>query len=118
VGGGIPGTCAAITAARLGLKVALVQNRPVLGGNGSSEVRVHLNGKVNREPYPNLGNLTYLMGPHGGGNAREAAHYKDDQRAKLVAAEKNIQLFLCTHIVAVDTKNENGRKLISSVVGQ
>lgn len=37
VGGGIAGCCAAMAAARLGLRVALVQNRPVLGGNASSE---------------------------------------------------------------------------------
>ncbi|MBC8170662.1 MAG: FAD-dependent oxidoreductase, partial [Anaerolineae bacterium] len=40
IGGGLAGTCAAITAARAGLKVALVQDRPVLGGNASSEVRL------------------------------------------------------------------------------
>jgi len=40
VGGGIAGTCAALSAARLGLTVALIQDRPVLGGNNSSEVRV------------------------------------------------------------------------------
>jgi len=40
VGGGLAGTCAAITAARQGLRVALVQDRPVLGGNASSEVRL------------------------------------------------------------------------------
>ncbi len=40
VGGGLAGTCAAITAARAGIKVALVQDRPVLGGNASSEVRL------------------------------------------------------------------------------
>lgn len=40
VGGGLAGTCAALTAARAGLKVALVQDRPVLGGNASSEVRL------------------------------------------------------------------------------
>lgn len=40
VGGGIAGTCTAISAAREGLKVILVQDRPVLGGNGSSEVRL------------------------------------------------------------------------------
>jgi len=40
VGGGLAGTCCAITAARAGIKVALVQDRPVLGGNGSSEVRL------------------------------------------------------------------------------
>ena len=42
VGGGVAGMCAAVSAARLGLKVALVHDRPVLGGNNSSEVRVHL----------------------------------------------------------------------------
>lgn len=40
VGGGVAGTCASIAAAREGLKVVLVQDRPVLGGNGSSEVRL------------------------------------------------------------------------------
>ncbi|KXX69297.1 FAD-dependent oxidoreductase [Flammeovirga sp. SJP92] len=40
VGGGLSGTCAAITAARQGVKVVLVQDRPVLGGNASSEVRL------------------------------------------------------------------------------
>ena len=44
VGGGIAGTCAAITAARNGIKVILVQDRPVLGGNGSSEVRLWVLG--------------------------------------------------------------------------
>jgi hypothetical protein len=40
VGGGLAGTCAALTAARNGLKVVLVQDRPVLGGNASSEIRL------------------------------------------------------------------------------
>jgi len=40
VGGGLAGVCAAVTAARHGLRVALVQDRPVLGGNASTEIRV------------------------------------------------------------------------------
>ena len=44
VGGGLAGTCGAITAAREGLKVILVQDRPVLGGNASSEVRLWVLG--------------------------------------------------------------------------
>ncbi|MFR9617775.1 MAG: FAD-dependent oxidoreductase, partial [Rikenellaceae bacterium] len=40
VGGGLSGVCAAITAAREGATVSLVQDRPVLGGNTSSEIRV------------------------------------------------------------------------------
>jgi hypothetical protein len=44
VGGGLAGTCAAITAARAGIRVVLVQDRPVLGGNASSEVRLWILG--------------------------------------------------------------------------
>jgi len=44
VGGGLAGVCAAITAARAGLRVMLLQDRPVLGGNASSEVRLWANG--------------------------------------------------------------------------
>lgn len=58
VGGGMAGCCAAISAARLGLKVALIQNRPVLGGNNSSEVRVGLSGLLIKNTYPELENLS------------------------------------------------------------
>src|SRR6478735_5375611 len=44
VGGGLSGACCAITAARAGIKVTLVQDRPVLGGNASSEVRLWVLG--------------------------------------------------------------------------
>ncbi|MFA6666719.1 MAG: FAD-dependent oxidoreductase, partial [Armatimonadota bacterium] len=44
VGGGLSGMCAAIAAARHGVKVALVHDRPVLGGNASSEIRMHACG--------------------------------------------------------------------------
>ena len=52
VGGGMAGLCCAIAAARHGIKVVLVQDRPVLGGNASSEVRMCIagaQGKDNRE---------------------------------------------------------------------
>ena len=44
VGGGIAGCAASIAAAEQGMKVALIQDRPVLGGNASSEIRVHTEG--------------------------------------------------------------------------
>ena len=44
VGGGMAGTCCAITAARAGIEVVLIQDRPVLGGNASSEVRLWILG--------------------------------------------------------------------------
>ena len=43
-GGGMAGFCAAMAAARHGAKTCLIQNRPVLGGNASSEVRVTIHG--------------------------------------------------------------------------
>ena len=52
VGGGMAGLCCAIAAARHGLSVVLVQDRPVLGGNASSEIRMWIggcHGKDNRE---------------------------------------------------------------------
>lgn len=44
VGGGMAGMCAAISAARHGIKVVIMQDRPVFGGNASSEVRMWIRG--------------------------------------------------------------------------
>lgn len=52
VGGGLAGMCAAVAAARHGIKVALMHDRPVYGGNASSEIRMWVcgaHGKNNRE---------------------------------------------------------------------
>ncbi len=49
VGGGLSGTCAAIAAARAGISVTLVQDRPVLGGNASSEVRLWALGATSHQ---------------------------------------------------------------------
>lgn len=52
VGGGMAGLCAAVSAARRGVKVILMQDRPVLGGNASSEIRMWIcgaHGDNNRE---------------------------------------------------------------------
>ena len=54
VGGGIAGVAAAVIAARKGLSVVLMQDRPVLGGNSSSEVRVHICGADRHNHFPNL----------------------------------------------------------------
>lgn len=105
VGGGMAGTCAAISAARNGVKVALVQNRPVLGGNNSSEVRVHLGGRIKLEPYPELGNLVNEIGPTEGGNAQPSEYYEDEKKLKAVLNEPNISLFLNHHANKVEVKN-------------
>lgn len=54
VGGGFTGLCAALAAARKGVRTALVQDRPVLGGNGSSEIRMHICGASDNGTKPEL----------------------------------------------------------------
>lgn len=54
VGGGMAGLCAALAAARHGIRVALMHDRPVLGGNASSEMRMHISGANRHELIPNL----------------------------------------------------------------
>ena len=110
VGGGIAGICTAVSAARLGLSVALVHDRTVLGGNNSSEVRVHLGAYQNLPPYPRLGDVLAEFGPKRGGNAESAANYEDERKLAIIKAEKNIRLFLNEHVNGVKT-NEVGRIL-------
>ena len=132
VGGGIAGITSALSAARLGSKVALIQNRPVLGGNNSSEVRVGLSGLIFQEPYPNLGRLVDEIGSIGHWtlweakrnpetdrskkildvieknpekkihNAGPQSNYGDDKKRAIVEGEDNVDLFLNMHVYAVE----------------
>ncbi len=104
-GGGVAGMCAAIAAAWGGVKVALVQDRKVLGGNNSSEVRVWLGGRLNIGEYPSLGYLLNEFGPATKGNARPAEVYEDDKKLKAVLAEENITLFLGYKVTRVEKRD-------------
>jgi len=106
VGGGMSGTCAAVSAARLGLQVALIQNRPVLGGNNSSEVRVHLGGQINLPPYPAIGDVVRELDPGHQGNARPAQFYDDNRKMSVVQAEENIHLFVNMHAYKVEKQGD------------
>ena len=114
VGGGYSGICAAVAAARQGLKVALVQDRAVLGGNNSSEIRVQMGGSVSCEPYPNLGNLLKEFAPTRKGNAMPVEYYGDDRKMDIVRSESNISLFTMTRIVKVEMTGNH----IDAVVGR
>jgi len=102
IGGGMAGSTAAVAAARLGLKVALIQDRPLLGGNTSSDVRVGLGGAINLPPYPAIGVVVAELDPGHHGNAQPAANYDDEKKLGVVRAEKNIKLFLNTRAFAVE----------------
>ena len=112
----MPGYCAAIAAARQGLLVSLINDRPVLGGNASSEVRVHINGSAY------LGNSPSYYAREGGlveelklkifhynplYNKKLMLSLSDTVLLDMVYGEPNISLFLntCVH----DTGMENGR---------
>ena len=117
VGGGIAGTSAALSAARLGLKVALLQDRPVLGGNNSSEVRVWLNGGINLPPYRRIGDVVAELEPKKRahvGTDNSADIYEDERRLDLVRKEPNITLLLEQRVNAV----ESAGGVVRAVVAQ
>jgi len=110
VGGGVAGTAAAVSAARNGLAVALVQDRPVLGGNGSSEVRVWPEGHTRQQPFPCIGDIVEELCPqksNSSGNAKAGAIYDDERKLRVVRAEPRIKLFLEHRVNAVETKDKH-----------
>jgi hypothetical protein len=117
VGGGMAGTAAAVTAARQGLTVALIQDRPVLGGNASSEVRVWPEGHVNQPPWPRIGDVVMELVPEKRADSRNAqgAHvFDDDRKLRVARNEPNVTLLLERRMNAVE--HAGGR--IRSVVAQ
>ena len=105
--------CAAIAAARQGLRVALIQDRKVLGGNNSSEVRVGLGGRLNIGAYPSLGYLLNEFGPSTKGNARTPEVYEDEKKLRAILAEERITLLLGYKVTKV---NKGTPRTIESVV--
>ena len=96
VGGGMPGTCAAVAAARRGIKVALVQDRPVLGGNASGEIRVYCAGEAKHDLIREL--RGYFM------NRDVNIPFCDARRMRIVQDEKNIEVRLLTRAFGVEKK--------------
>ena len=99
VGGGMPGTCAAVAAARRGLKVALVQDRPVLGGNASGEIRVYCAGEAKHDIVKELRGCFM--------NRDANIELCDRRRMRIVEDEKNIDLRVLTRAFGVE-KNADG----------
>ena len=99
VGGGISGVCAALAAARNGVKTALIHDRPVLGGNASSEVRVSINGAGRNNGYKNAiesGLVLELILRNKKVNPQYSFHVLDNVTWEMVEDEENIDLYLNT----------------------
>jgi hypothetical protein len=105
VGGGYGGLGSALSAARQGLKVALIQNRPVLGGNGSSEVRVWAQGLIRRGKYPHIGEMIEEFADKAKNSPGTYEEFGDAQKEVHIRREKNISLFLNEHVYAAEAKD-------------
>ena len=108
-GGGLSGVCCAITAARSGLKVILVQDRPVLGGNSSSEVRLWVLGATSHMGNNNRwaregGVIDELLVENMYRNPEGNALIFDTILLEKVTEEPNIQLLLNTAVFEVEKK--------------
>ena len=107
VGGGLAGVCAALAAARHGATVALVQDRPVLGGNASSEMRMGIMG-AHGDDNKEAGILEELQLRNFYYNPLLRYTLWDDVLLSTVRSEPNIRLFLNTSVCGVET-GEGGR---------
>ena len=96
VGGGYGGLGAAIGAARMGAKVALIQNRMVLGGNGSAEVRVWAMGNTPGGLYP-IGDIIQELEDSAKASPGTYEEFEDAKKERIVRAEKNVSLYLGHH---------------------
>lgn len=112
VGGGLSGVCAALAAARHGCEVVLVQKRPVLGGNASSEIGIGIVGAAcanGRWDARETGILEEILlegrrfDPTGGPASLDFALWE------AVKAEPSLRLLLNTHITDVE---RDGRRIL------
>lgn len=107
IGGGMAGVCAAIAAARQGMQVALVQDRPVLGGNASSEVRMHIVGATRHGARPNLretGIIEEILLENKYRNPTHSYAMFDTLLWEKVTAEPKITLYLNTYACNTETE--------------
>jgi len=105
VGGGLAGSFAALSAARHGAKVVLMQDRPMLGGNASSEIRMWVRGAkgaFNRE----TGLLNELEERNIHGNPTLVPSLFDATLFAMLRENENITLLMNTS--CLDAKAENG----------
>lgn len=105
-GGGLSGVCAAVSAARHGTKVILIQDRPVLGGNASSEMRMGIVG-VHHSKDMETGILEELQCKNFYYNPLQRYTLWDDVIYSTVVSEPNITLLLNTTVNDVVMNGDN-----------
>lgn len=118
LGGGMAGVCAAVAAARGGARVVLVQDRSVLGGNASSEIRVVVhgvtkltNGLADRE----TGIVEEILLHNRFANQQGSFTVWDHVLYEIVMREPNITLLLDTQALRA---NMDGDRIASATCWQ
>lgn len=114
-GGGMAGMCAAVSAARNGARVVLIQDRSVLGGNASSEIRVHVNGvnhlAPNAMPERETGVIEEILLLNRFQNPQESYPVWDHVLYDYVTREPGVDLMLNTQAIAA---NMDGDRIASA----
>lgn len=122
-GGGLAGVCGAITAARQGLKVILVQDRPVLGGNSSSEVRLWILGATSHMGNNNRwaregGVIDEILLENAYRNPEGNPVILDTVLLEKVVEEKNITLLLNTAVYDLEKSSPDTIKSVKAFCSQ
>ncbi|VGO18310.1 FAD-dependent oxidoreductase [Pontiella sulfatireligans] len=116
IGGGMSGISAAVAAARNGAKTVLVQDRPVLGGNASSEMRVTVNGANSRKrPSRETGIIEEILIENRYYNQQESYPVWDHVLYDYVTRQPNLELMLNTQAVEAIM---DGKRIQSAVCWQ
>ena len=98
------GLCCAVAAAREGVRVALIQNRPMIGGNASSEIRMHICGADHHGTRPNAretGILEEILLEHKHRNPGMSWAIFDSILWEKAAFQDGLDLYLNTHVTGV-----------------
>ncbi|WP_226531096.1 FAD-dependent oxidoreductase [Microbacterium paraoxydans] len=120
VGGGLAGVSAAVAAARLGRRTVLINNRPVLGGNSSSEVRVWVCGATahgNQRWARETGIIGEMYRENQYRNPEGNPVYWDDVVLDIVRREPNLTLFLNTEVLEAEATGPDDARRVRSVTG-
>jgi hypothetical protein len=115
-GGGLAGVCAAISAARHGARVVLVQDRSRLGGNSSSEVKMHVVGANNHKARPGWresGLIEEFRLDDAVNNPQRSFEMWDLLLYDKVMSEPNITLLLETALYAVEMSGDSVTRVMA-----
>ena len=123
VGGGLAGLCAALAAAREGAKTALIHDRPVLGGNASTEIRVPSSGAGHHNPCANeTGIILELLTEERARNHDPSGYSMVNAHWDLilydaVRREENLTALLNTHVNEVNMEGDRIRSVVGTQMG-